>query len=332
MPGTSSSSSIPDARSWRKDLKTSSCLRRHKRKSHKKERMKRMFLEKDDLPAEEELTEESENWSIVNSHGEEEWEDANGKNSKVKTREESWEIQEEPEDSWGCPLTSDDLSSGNSDTETESSSSTSYQSRLWGSSNETQSQLTGHSGMILKLRKVFHSKGQKGRGTHHYQAVTDVSDDQRGSTRDKNTDQRQDGKKRHNVSRHGGRLRARVFSPALHSSNLRRSFAQIKYCSYLSTCHSTDHRRRWVLRSAVQTARRTMKNRYPDLVGKRIRHLYEEKDKTEVWYKGVVLRIHEPHPNPLKTVFEVKYDSEPEWQYYLELLVDYKKGWLKVED
>ncbi|KAK9393907.1 putative protein C15orf39 like [Crotalus adamanteus] len=71
---------------------------------------------------------------------------------------------------------------------------------------------------------------------------------------------------------------------------------------------------------------------YPELVGKRIRHLYEEKDKTEAWYQGVVLRVHKPHKNPLKTVYEVKYDSEPEWQYYLEILQDYKKGWVELDE
>nr|XP_028561401.1 uncharacterized protein C15orf39 homolog isoform X1 [Podarcis muralis] len=71
---------------------------------------------------------------------------------------------------------------------------------------------------------------------------------------------------------------------------------------------------------------------YPDLVGKRIRHLYEEKDKTEAWYPGLVLRIHKYHKNPLKTVFAVQYDSEPDWQYYLEILQDYKKGWLEVDE
>ncbi|XP_063053911.1 uncharacterized protein C15orf39 homolog [Engraulis encrasicolus] len=163
------------------------------------------------------------------------------------------------------------------------------------------------------------------------------------------------------------------------SSPYRRAKApKIRYCPYLSTCHRSDHRRRWVLRSAVQSARRVMQQNHnhsddhhspslgpglgpgpvpspspspspgpnpvpnpgpgpspspplPDLVGKRIRHLYEEKDKSEVWYRGTVLRVHESHPNPLKTVFEVHYDSEPEWQYYLELLLDYQKGWLKLE-
>lgn len=60
--------------------------------------------------------------------------------------------------------------------------------------------------------------------------------------------------------------------------------------------------------------------------------MYEEKDKTEAWYRGVVLRVHKPHKDPLKTVYEVKYDNEPEWQYYLEILQDYKKGWLEVDE
>ncbi|XP_032088363.1 uncharacterized protein C15orf39 homolog isoform X1 [Thamnophis elegans] len=76
----------------------------------------------------------------------------------------------------------------------------------------------------------------------------------------------------------------------------------------------------------------SLPSEYPELVGKRIRHLYEEKDKTEAWYQGVVLRVHKPHKNPLKTVYEVKYDSEPEWQYYLEILQDYKKGWVELDE
>ncbi|XP_034265456.1 uncharacterized protein C15orf39 homolog isoform X1 [Pantherophis guttatus] len=76
----------------------------------------------------------------------------------------------------------------------------------------------------------------------------------------------------------------------------------------------------------------SLPSEYPELVGKRIRHLYEEKDKTEAWYQGVVLRVHKPHKNPLKTVYEVKYDSEPEWQYYLEILQDYKNGWVELDE
>nr|XP_057931314.1 uncharacterized protein C15orf39 homolog [Doryrhamphus excisus]XP_057931315.1 uncharacterized protein C15orf39 homolog [Doryrhamphus excisus]XP_057931316.1 uncharacterized protein C15orf39 homolog [Doryrhamphus excisus] len=112
----------------------------------------------------------------------------------------------------------------------------------------------------------------------------------------------------------------------------KRSLLKIKYCPYLSASHSTEHRRRWVLRSAVRHAKKVMKFSYPDLVGKRISHLYEEDDGAEVWYRGQVVRVHEAHSNPLKIVFEVHYDSEPEWKYYLELLMDYRKGWIKIDE
>lgn len=111
-----------------------------------------------------------------------------------------------------------------------------------------------------------------------------------------------------------------------------RSLLKIKSCPYLSACHSVERRRRRVLRSAVRRASEALRLTYPDLVGKRIRHLYEEDDKSEVWYQGEVMRVHEAHSNPLKTIFEVRYDSEPDWKYYLELLIDYKKGWLTVEE
>ncbi|XP_034987263.2 uncharacterized protein C15orf39 homolog isoform X1 [Zootoca vivipara] len=90
--------------------------------------------------------------------------------------------------------------------------------------------------------------------------------------------------------------------------------------------------KRFRRRAAGGTRASPLPPQYPELVGKRIRHLYEEKDKTEAWYPGVVLRIHKRHKNPLKTVYEVRYDSEPEWQYYLEILQDYKKGWLEVDE
>lgn len=168
----------------------------------------------------------------------------------------------------------------------------------------TSSKSSRRSSMVLKLRKVFYKETHGGR-IAHYQKVTDSSS---GFTEG-------DRKRKRKSSRHKRRHTDREFSFRSYTQN----------CSYLS-----KKRCRWVLRSAVQSAH--LENIYPDLVGKRIQHLYEENDKSEVWYRGVVLRIHEPNSNPLKTVFEVKYDSEPEWQYYLELLVDYKKGWLKVED
>lgn len=174
-----------------------------------------------------------------------------------------------------------------------------------------------------------------------YQAISDsgtFSDPSLSQTADREGEvssemdlHRRTPKVTHRWQRNGG------FSHALRplsssSKRKHRSLLKIKYCPYLSTCHSAEHRRRWVLRSAVQRAQTAMRFYYPDLVGKRIRHLYEEDDKSEVWYRGEVLRIHEANTNPLKTIFEVRYDSEPEWKYYLELLIDYKKGWLKIED
>ncbi|XP_057691701.1 uncharacterized protein C15orf39 homolog [Corythoichthys intestinalis] len=124
----------------------------------------------------------------------------------------------------------------------------------------------------------------------------------------------------------------RTLRPVGGSRIPKKRLLKIKYCPYLSACHSAERRRRWVLRSAVQRASGASGQPYPDLVGKRIRHLYEELDKSEVWYRGEVLCVHEANSDPLKTIFEVCYDSEPEWKYYLELLTDYKKGWLIVEE
>lgn len=192
-------------------------------------------------------------------------------------------------------------------------------------------------------------QGQDRRDKDHERGRDESGDEERRRKRKRRRRERKRRRKRKEQSRSKRRerrerrrerlLRARALSPLDPTSSTttttqgshERKIPKIRYCPYLSTCHSSDRRRRWVLRSAVQSARQAMQRAaLPDLVGKRIRHLYEEKDKSEAWYRGVVLRVHEPHPNPLKTVFEVKYDSEPEWRYYLELLVDYQKGWLKV--
>lgn len=239
------------------------------------------------------------------------------------------------ENSWTCPLTSDELSPSPSDTERVESSSVSQPS----GPAKSPVRSNNCSGVILKLRRMF-SEGLN-RKKAHYQAISDS-----GTSVDPPVQRTADGegevssdidlhrrtpKVTHRWQRTGS------FPDALRplsssSKRKHRSLLKIKYCPYLSACHSAEHRRRWVLRSAVQRARRAMRFYYPDLVGKRIRHLYEEVDKSEVWYRGEVLRIHETHTNPLKTIFEVRYDSEPEWKYYLELLIDYKKGWLKIED
>lgn len=239
------------------------------------------------------------------------------------------------ENSWTCPLTIDEFSP--SDTEMEESSSLQPVSQ---SSGPAKSLVKSKncSGVILKLRRMF-SEGLK-RKKACYQAVSNTesfpdasptrTDGEREVTSERELCQTTP-KVNHKWQRTGS------FSHALRplrssSKRKHRSLLKIKYCPYLSACHSAEHRRRWVLRSAVQRARRAMRFYYPDLVGKRIHHLYEEDDKSEVWYRGEVLRIHEGHSNPLKTIFEVRYDSEPEWKYYLELLIDYKKGWLKIED
>lgn len=132
--------------------------------------------------------------------------------------------------------------------------------------------------------------------------------------------------------------RARGFlHPRCSSQSNRLSFLKVKRRPYRSvrcggggSATASHHGR--ALHQAVRRAKAAGRLRYPDLVGKRIRHLYEEDDKSEVWYRGEVLRVHEAHSDPLKTVFEVRYDSEPEWRYYLELLIDYEKGWLKIQE
>ncbi|XP_051512172.1 uncharacterized protein LOC127416705 [Myxocyprinus asiaticus] len=302
------------------------CLK--KKKGRVKISSKRTFLADSSSSQEEDFTEEPERWSIVNSCDTQEWEvppvACNEREVHVEVKIEDETQQELENSSWGRPLTSDDLSSESSDEEMASTPSLSYRNQT-SSSTESQGVPKGPSSMVIKLRKVFYNEGHRGRVTR-YQKVTDSLDDQgklRGHDRFRSVGHGLYRKKKHKSSRHKRHHTYREVTSCIYSS-----YSQNR--PYLSKKHSS--KRRWVLRCAVQSAHLAMENRYPDLVGKRIRHLYEENDKTEVWYIGVVVRIHEPHTNPLKTVFEVKYDSEPEWQYYLELLLDYKKGWLKVED
>lgn len=181
------------------------------------------------------------------------------------------------------------------------------------------------SGVILKLRRMFSTSLNRKKA--RYQAVLDSR-----MLAERPLSQTEEGEPNRRTSKLTHRWkRTQSFCHALRpiSRSSKRPLLKIKFCPYLSTCYGAEHRRRWVLRSAVQRAKNV---HYPDLVGKRIRHLYEEDDKSEVWYRGEVLRVHEAHANPLKTIFEVRYDSEPEWRYYLELLIDYKKGWLQIED
>ncbi|XP_073435680.1 uncharacterized protein C15orf39 homolog isoform X2 [Dendrobates tinctorius] len=76
--------------------------------------------------------------------------------------------------------------------------------------------------------------------------------------------------------------------------------------------------------------RRTRK-RFPNLVGRRILHLFDDGEQ-DVWFRGRVLRVHLRSRNPRDTQFEVWYDDEPGTRYFLELLQDYEKGWLRLED
>ncbi|KAM9754748.1 uncharacterized protein C15orf39 homolog isoform 1-T2 [Menidia menidia] len=235
------------------------------------------------------------------------------------------------ENSWMCPLSLDEAPPSPSDAETDKSSDVLPYSQPSGARVEARS----CSGMILKLRRML-SKGQNGKRARYKawseaRACDDPSPQQaedEGASLNQG-DLRWTSKAKHGPRRKGGFSHASLRSS---SKNKHGSLLKIKFCPYLSACHSADHRRRWVLRSAVQRARGAMRLYYPDLVGKRIRHLYEEDDKSEVWYRGEVLRVHEAHSNPLQTIFEVRYDSEPEWKYYLELLIDYKKGWLKIDE
>lgn len=171
-------------------------------------------------------------------------------------------------------------------------------------------------GVVLKLRRMFCCKRKKAR----YQAVSDCAASHANAS-----DDSQGARKWHRAGcfLHATTRAAPPPPPRRGSSQRKRSsFLKVKCCPYLSA----ERRRHLALQQ--QAAARL---RYPDLVGKKIRHLYEEDDKSEVWYRGEVLRVHEAHSNPLKTIFEVRYDSEPEWRYFLELLIDYKKGWLRIE-
>lgn len=300
----------PDTATCLENLTRISFQKNLRNKGRVKGACKRRFLGDDISSKEDGSAEESENWTggWASCLEVERWENVPASCTDVEAHIEvkmESDTEQEPENSWGRPLTSDDLSSESTDVDTEMTSLSSY-------ARHAPSSTKKRSDMVLKLRKVYYTKGRQGQ-VSHYQRVPDQSEVQRGRHRRRR-------KKKRSSSESSMRHRVRKFS------------SRAQHYPYLSTPCTSEHRRRWVLRSAAQNTHQPVRNSYPDLVGKRIRHLYEENDKTEVWYKGVVLRIHESHPNPLKTVFEVKYDSEPEWQYYLELLADYKKGWLQIED
>ncbi|KAM3926842.1 uncharacterized protein C15orf39 homolog [Leptodactylus fuscus] len=76
--------------------------------------------------------------------------------------------------------------------------------------------------------------------------------------------------------------------------------------------------------------RRRRNKSFPNLVGRRILHLFDDGEQ-EVWFPGKVLRVHRRSRNPRDTQFEVWYDEEPGTRYFLELLQDYEKGWLRLD-
>uniref|UniRef100_A0AAV2L3Y4 Uncharacterized protein n=1 Tax=Knipowitschia caucasica TaxID=637954 RepID=A0AAV2L3Y4_KNICA len=227
--------------------------------------------------------------------------------------------------SWMCPLASEELPAD----ATEGISTTQH-SLEPSVARQFQEKPEKQSGVILKLRRMFDRERMS------YKPILE-SEKLHLDASQSETESTPEARRKRERTPKVAKWKRLSFSNSLRPLNVytkrkMQSLLTIKYCPYLSACHSADYRRRWVLRSAVQRARRAMKIFYPDLVGKRIQHLYEEVDKSEVWYRGEVLQVHKAHPDPLKTVFEVRYDSEPEWKYYLELLTDYKKGWLKIED
>lgn len=345
--------SSPERQRRLKDHKKNSHLHNPRRKGRVESSSKCMFLEESTLSKGEEVeyAEQAGNGGIVNTFGKK-YRNSHSVGGNEDGGNECMAAEEDPSvvipqgesiDSWTRPLTSDELSSSPSDTEAKKATIPPHVSQSSGSA-KCQPRSKNPSCMILKLRRVLFNKGHNGRKAR-YQAISDpetvydpplseAEDRQREEARERRDERDRKwmtSKVTHRWQRTGG------FSHALRpltssSKRLHRSLMKSKFCPDLSVCHTAEHRRRWVLRSAVQRARQATKFYYPDLVGKRIRHLYEEDDKSEVWYKGEVVRVHEAHPNPLRTVFEVRYDSEPEWKYYLELLIDYKKGWLKIED
>lgn len=314
-----------------KDHESMSDWNNNDRKSRVKRSSRRLFL---DSTSSVDETEKALSGGLLDAFSEKNWsgfqlEGTENRGSDCMIADEDSSLSTPPENSWMCPLTLDKCSPSPSYTETEDYCS------LPPVRDKSPVRSKKCSGVILKLRRMF-GKGLN-RKKACYQAVSDS-----GTSADPSLLQTGDGelsrekdiyrrtsKGTHRWQRTGSFCHTlRPLSTSSHRKH--RSLLKIKYCPYLTACHSAEHRR--VLRSAVQRARRAMRFYYPDLVGKKIRHLYEEDDKSEVWYRGEVMRVHEAHTDPIKTIFEVTYDSEPGWKYYLELLIDYKKGWLKVED
>lgn len=295
----SSSASDSHPRTEMKNQKTQPQWNRSSTKSRVKSSSRRMFL--DCSFSDVEVAGNAGGRGVLDTFakenpGDDEYRgDGNEGTYGVDAEQESSPMTQTLEDSWMCPLTFDDLPTSEGETE--------------GSTSGVRSK--NPPGMILKLRRML--SGGFNRKRALYQAVPAP------------------GTFTNLPQSDGEGVSSGTRTPAVtHRWQTTGSFSHTLRPIGSS---SIRKRRRWVLRSAVQRAHGVMMRvYYPDLVGKKIRHLYEEDDKSEVWYRGEVLRVHEAHANPLKTIFEVRYDSEPEWKYYLELLMDYKKGWLKIED
>ncbi|XP_075713976.1 uncharacterized protein C15orf39 homolog [Rhinoderma darwinii] len=95
-------------------------------------------------------------------------------------------------------------------------------------------------------------------------------------------------------------------------------------------CRKKLYRARPVFTYKKRRSLRTSKS-FPNLVGRRILHLFDDGEQ-EVWFRGKVLQVHRCSHDLRDTQFEVWYDDEPGTRYILELLQDYEKGWLRLDD
>lgn len=311
------------------EQKTKLHLNSKKAKSRVKTSSRRLFLD-DSLSDEEKLNGGVAN-IFVNKNSSDRESEGTGNGGKCCSDSSATPLSITSENSWTCPLNFDDISPSPSDPEIRESPSLLPQTS---GLSKAAVRPNSSSSVILRLRRMFKGLNRK---KARYQAVSDSKmfadpslsqiDDRKGEVCGEK-DQRTPKLRWRRAQRISHTLEP-LSSP---SKRKNRSLGKVKHCPHPPAFHGGKHRRHWALQSAAHRAQKALKFYYPDLVGKRILHLYEEDDKSEVWYRGEVLCVHEAHSSPLKTTFEVRYDSEPEWRYYLELLIDYKKGWLKIED
>lgn len=302
------------------EQKTKLHLNNKKAKSRVKTSSRRLFLD-DSLSDEEKVNGGVAN-IFVNKNSSDSGCEGTGNGGKCCSDSSATPPNITSENSWTCPLNFDDISPS--------------PSLLPQTSGLTKAAVrpNSSSSVILRLRRMFKGLNRKKAG---YQAVSDwktfadpsLSQTDGGEGEVCGDKDQSTPKLRWQRAQSISHTLGPLSSP---SKRKNRSLGKVKHCPYAPAFHGAKHRRRWALRSAARRAQKALRFYYPDLVGKKILHLYEEDDKSEVWYRGEVLCVHEAHSSPLKTIFEVRYDSEPEWRYYLELLIDYKKGWLKIED